>query len=47
MAVVPKGKTIYIGSKRFKAGAELPASYKLKEKKKSAPVQNLRQENKD
>ena len=42
---VPKGKTIYIGRKKYKAGAELPASYKLKEKK-SDPVQNYKQDKK-
>lgn len=37
--IVPKGKTIWIGNKRYKAGDELPASYSLPEKKKiSQPV---------
>jgi hypothetical protein len=35
MATVPKGKEIYIGAKVYKAGDELPANYRLKEKKSS------------
>lgn len=33
MAIVPEGKTIYIGKRKYKAGEQLPVSYKLPEKK--------------
>lgn len=35
MATVPEGKKIVIGNKTYKAGAELPKDYKLREKKES------------
>ena len=34
---VPKGKEIWIGNKKYKAGKELPANYNLPEKKKQNP----------
>lgn len=38
MAVVPKGKEIWIGNKKFTEGDELPKDYKLSETKvKKAP----------
>lgn len=33
MITVPEGKTIFIGNKKYKAGAVLPAGYTIKEPK--------------
>ena len=41
--IVPEGKEIWIGSKKYKAGSELPSTYILKEKK-SQPVGSVKKD---
>lgn len=42
---VPEGKTIYIGKRKYRAGEELPAFYKVPEKK-TAQKPAIQQDNK-